>query len=187
MRTIVGSATYQCSTEPVAGNERDEQNYSRALLKRPSAEVMLDAVCQTTGVPEKFSGTPAGSRAVELWDNKTAHYFLRLFGRPNRTTACSCERSVAPNVAQVLHLMNSPTVQQKLEHTGGRIAELVRAHSDDGKLVDEMYLTFFTRYPTDAERQAAVAYLKRPNTSRLDAAQDLAWSLLNTLEFTFNH
>jgi hypothetical protein len=187
MRTIVASATYQRSTEPVAGNERDEQNYSRALLKRPSAEVMFDAVCQTTGVAEKFAGTPAGSRAIELWDNKTAHYFLRLFGRPNRTTACSCERSVAPNVAQVLHLMNSPTVQQKLQHTGGRIAELVHGLKDDGKLVDELYLTFFTRFPSDEERRAAVAYLQRPNTARLDAAQDLAWSLLNTLEFTFNH
>ena len=71
------------------------------------AEVLLDAVCQATGVPEKFDGAPAGTRAIELWDSQVEHYFLRLFGRPVRQTACECERVVEPSVAQVLHLLNS--------------------------------------------------------------------------------
>ena len=48
-------------TTPNATNEKDEQNYSRALFKRPDAEVLLDMVCQATGVPEKFHGV-AGRR-----------------------------------------------------------------------------------------------------------------------------
>ena len=39
-------------------------------------------VCQTTGVPEKFAGVPPGTRAIQLWDSKVPHYFLKLFGRP---------------------------------------------------------------------------------------------------------
>ena len=92
---------------PTPPTTRDEQNYSRALLKRMDAEVLLDAVCQATGVPEKFDGVPAGTRAIELWDSQVEHYFLRLFGRPVRQTACECERVVEPSVAQVLHLLNS--------------------------------------------------------------------------------
>jgi hypothetical protein len=187
MRTIIASTAYQRTTEPTAGNERDEQNYSRALFKRMSAEVLLDAVCQTTGVPEKFNGTPMGSRAIQLWDSRAAHYFLRIFGRPLRATACSCERSAAPNVSQVLHLLNSPEIEQKLDHAGGRIKHLVDTITDDKKLVDEMYLTFYARYPSDAERQAAYDLLNRSGAKRREAAEDLAWSLLNTLEFTFNH
>ena len=52
------------------------------------AEVLLDAVCDTTGVAEKFDGVPAGARAVQLWDSQVDHYFLRLFGRPTRQTVC---------------------------------------------------------------------------------------------------
>lgn len=187
LRTIVASATYQRSSMPNASNERDEQNYSRALFRRMDAEVLYDAVCETTGVAEKFAGAPAGTKAVQLWDSRVGHYFLRLFGRPIRMTACSCERTVEPNVSQVLHLLNSPELQAKLEHGGGRIAALTSTKLDDAALVEEIYLTFLSRYPTDGERHAAAIYLSRPGIDRRQAAQDLAWSLLNTLEFTFNH
>jgi hypothetical protein len=187
VRTITSSDAYQRSSTPVASNERDEQNYSRALFKRMDAEVLLDAVCQTTGVSEKFPGVPAGSRAVQLWDSRVSHYFLKLFGRPIRTTACSCERSVDANVGQVLHLLNSPELQAKLEHRGGRLARLIESHSQTNALVDELYLTFLTRYPTADEKKAAAVYLDRDPAQRRQAVQDLAWSLMNTLEFSFNH
>src|SRR5262249_29465558 len=73
IRTITASRVYQTSSRPNATNERDEQNASRALLKQLDAEVLLDMVCQTTGVAEKYSGAPAGTRAIQLWDSKTNH------------------------------------------------------------------------------------------------------------------
>ena len=176
LRTITASATYQRTSVPNASNERDEQNYSRALFRRMDAEVLFDAVCQTTGVAEKFAGAPAGTRAVQLWDSRVAHYFLRLFGRPIRMTACSCERTVEPNVSQVLHLLNSPELQAKLEHGGGRLTKLVSEVPDADKLTEELYLTFLARYPTDAERSAASSYLNRAGVDRRQATQDLAWS-----------
>ena len=84
IQTIASSAAYQRSSEPNSTNEQDEQNYSRALLKRLDAEVMLDAICDVTGQPEKFPGVPYGSRAIELWDSEVDHYFVKLFGRPSR-------------------------------------------------------------------------------------------------------
>ncbi len=84
IRTITASRVYQLSSKPNATNERDEQNYSRALFKRIPAEVLLDMVCQTTGVGERFDGMPAGTRAIQLWDSKASHYFLKVFGRPER-------------------------------------------------------------------------------------------------------
>jgi hypothetical protein len=187
IRTITASETYQRTTTPNPTNEIDEQNYSRALLRRMDAEVLLDAVCQTTGVDEKFAGVPAGTRAVQLWDSRVSHYFLKLFGRPIRMTACSCERNAEPNVGQVLHFLNSPELQAKLEHGGGRLARMAETIRDPAALADELYLTFFSRHPTDDERHAAIAFLQRPGVERRAAVQDLAWSLMNTLEFTFNH
>src|SRR5260370_20793134 len=68
IRAITGSQTYQRSSRPNATNADDEQNDSRARLRRLDAEVLLDMICQTTGVPEKFSGAPEGLRAIPLWD-----------------------------------------------------------------------------------------------------------------------
>jgi hypothetical protein len=187
VRTITASRVYQLSSRPNPTNERDEQNYSRAQLKRIDAEVLLDMVSQTTGVPEKFPGEPGVRRAIRLWDSKAPSDFLKLFGRPVRVSACECERNAEPSVAQVLHLLNSPEVEDKLSHEGGMVARLVRQKADDGALVEELYLTFYSRPPTEKERQAALAHLKRDPAKRRQAAEDLAWSLLNSLEFGFNH
>ena len=186
VRAIAASQTYQLSSRPNETNERDEQNFSRALFKPLPAEVLLDAVCQTTGVGEKFPGVASGYRAIQLWDSGVQHYFLRLFGRPVRQTACECERNVEPSVAQVLHFLNSPEIHGKLSHEAGRIKRLVDSIADDGELVDELYLTIFSRQPDTDERRRAIEHLAAA-ADRRQAAEDQAWAMLNSLEFMFNH
>jgi hypothetical protein len=187
IRLIAASRVYQLSSRPNSTNEGDTQNYSRAVFKRVEAEVLLDMVCQTTGVGEKYRGVPLGARAIQLWDSKVSHYFLKLFGRPVRASACECERNHEPGVAQVLHFMNSPEVHGKLTHESGTVARLVKKHKSDGPLVEELYLTFFSRFPTAKEKAAAMDYLRRDPAQRRQSVEDLAWSMLNSLEFIFNH
>ncbi|HEY7158321.1 MAG TPA: DUF1549 domain-containing protein [Gemmataceae bacterium] len=187
IRVITASRVYQLCSKPNATNKRDEQNYSRALLKRPGAEVLLDMVSQTTGIPERFAGAPPCTRAIQLWDSKVPHYFLKVFGRPQRLSACECERNREPSVAQVLHLLNAPEIHAKLSHEGGSVAKLVKRQPADEPLIEELYLMFFSRLPRDEERQAAMAYLREHRADRREAVEDLAWSMLNSLEFLFNH
>jgi hypothetical protein len=187
VRTITASRVYQLSSHPNATNERDEQNFSRAVFKRLDAEVLLDMVSQVTGVEERFSGSPAGTRAVQLWDSKANHYFLKLFGRPARVSACECERNHEPSVAQVLHILNGPEIEAKLGDDSGNIAKLVRTIADDDKLIEELNLTFYSRLPNDRERKIGLEYLRKDPGKRRQAAEDLAWGMMNTLEFAFNH
>jgi len=187
IRKITATAAYQRSSRTNATNELDEQNYSRALFKRLDAEVLFDAICEVTGVEEKFDGLPAGSRAVQVWDSHVPHYFLRIFGRPQRATACECERTGETNVAQVLHVLNSPEIQLKLTHAGGRLAKLTESTPDDAKLVEELCLTFYARKPAPDEAAAAISYLADHKANRRQAVEDLAWSMMNTVEFLFNH
>ncbi len=84
-------------------------------------------VSQTTGVAERFAGAPPGTRAIQLWDSKVPHYFLKVFGRPQRISACECERNHEPSVAQVLHLLNAPEINAKLSHEGGIRGEVSQA------------------------------------------------------------
>jgi Protein of unknown function (DUF1549)/Protein of unknown function (DUF1553) len=187
IRTITASRVYQLSSRPNATNERDELNYSRALFKRIGAEVLCDMVSQTTGVTEKFSGAPTGTRAIQLWDSKVPHYFLKVFGRPERLSACECERNHEPSVAQVLHLLNAPEINARISHEGGTVARLCKRQPDDALLIEELYLTYYSRLPTDRERQRALAHMVEHKDRRRQGAEDLAWSMLNSLEFLFNH
>src|SRR4029077_16676365 len=134
IKTITASRVYQFSSRPNKTNEKDEINYSRSLFRRIDAEVLLDMVSQTTGIEEKFPGMPAGYRAVQLWDSKVNHYFLKLFGRPVRASACECARNIEPGVSQVLHFLNSAEIQAKISHERGMVAKLVKAKADNAAL-----------------------------------------------------
>lgn len=184
---ITSSRVYQTSVTPNATNEKDERNFSRAYFKRPDAEVLCDMISQALGVPEKFQGSPGVTRAVQLWDSKARSEFLKLFGRPNRVTACECERTREPSVSQVLNLLNSTEIQAKLTHEGGTVAKFVRDIKDDSKLVEELYLTFFARLPSADETAIGVKHLKKYPNNRRAATEDLAWAMMNSTEFLFNH
>ncbi len=187
VKLICESRTYQTATASVPGNAKDEQNYSRMLLKRPDAEVLLDMISQAAGVPEKFEGMPAGTKAVQLWDSKARHGFLKQFGRPARVSACECERASEPSIAQVLNLLNGETLNDKLRHEQGRVAALSRETPDDAAVVEELYLTIFSRPPTAAEQATVKAHLAKAAGRRQQALEDVAWALFNTKEFMFIH
>ncbi len=187
IRTIVTSRVYQLSEAPAAGNAKDERNFSHAAFRSLPAEVLLDAVGQATGRPERFALLPEGTRAIQLWDNRMKHYFLEVFGRPLRVTACECERISEPSVAQVLHLMNAPEIQARVSDPQGRVHRLLRSGKPDEAVIEELYLAAYARLPGTDERRAAGAYLASPERSRAQGAEDLLWSLMNTTEFLYNH
>jgi hypothetical protein len=186
IRAIMRSRTYQLSAQPAPGSERDNRYYSHFGLKRLGAEQLLDAIATATGVPEKFSDFPAGTRAAQLPDTEIPSYFLDVFGRPARQITCECERTSDPTIAQVLHLMNSPEVGEKLTSKTGRIAALLAAHLPPRRIVDELYLASVSRFPTLEESRAAIQALTAA-PDRQKAAEDLLWVLLNSKEFLFNH
>lgn len=184
-RTLLSSRVYQLSTRPNETNRLDEQNYSRAAWKPLPAEVLLDAVCQATGSAEHFNGWPKGSRAIQIWDNRMPSYFFKIFGRPARLTSCACERGAEPSIVQALHLMNAPETVSKIRHRDGRAATLARSRLTPDQIVEELYLTTLSRYPTEAEKKLMKQAFLEAETRR-EAVEDILWALLNTKEFTFN-
>src|SRR5690606_37810844 len=91
-RLIMTSRVYQLSAETRESNSLDTKFYSHFYARRLPAEVLLDAICEATGEPESFPGYPLGVRAIQIPDPSPDSYFLELFGRSERTTACACER-----------------------------------------------------------------------------------------------
>jgi hypothetical protein len=152
IRQIMLSATYGRSADPVAGNEVDKQHYSRYLVRRLPAEVLLDAISQVAGVPTDFPGYPKGTRALELPDSEVASVFLAAFGRPERVQTCSCEREQATTVDQALHLSNGDTINQKLRAKDGAVERLLAGKPGDEALLERAVQLAFGRSPTPGER-----------------------------------
>src|SRR5262249_22495141 len=76
IRTIMLSRTYQLSAQTNEFNKDDNKYFSHAVTRLYSAEQLLDAICYTTAIPEKFPGFPRGTRAVQLPDGEVNHVFL---------------------------------------------------------------------------------------------------------------
>jgi hypothetical protein len=187
LRTIVNSAAYQRSSKTTPNNARDTQNYSRFYPRRMVAEVLLDAVGEVTGSPEQFNGHPASTRAIQMWDNKLPVEFLDVFGKPSRLSVCECDRPSDGSITQVLHLMNSPSIQSRLSAEAGSAARLDQSKKSPDEIIAELYLTAYSRYPKEDELKAARSSFSRAGTTRRAAIEDLLWVLLNTPEFLFNH
>ena len=200
VRTIVQSQAYQLSAVPNDYNTGDQQNYSRYYPRRMQAEVLLDAIDQLTGAQTDFANLPPGTRAVALPDNSynNSSPFLKVFGRPDNSSVCECERVQSSNLAQSLHLLNSADVKSKLAASNGRAQKLSRDERSEEEKIRELYLAAFAREVRPNELKMALDYFSEP---RLDAAgkpmdaveakrenyEDLLWALICTKEFLFNH
>ena len=185
MRVILNSRTYQLSSSTRATNETDTRFYSHYYARRLPAEVLLDALSDATNVSEVFDGYPRGVRAVQVPDPGTQSYFLRLFGRSERVTACACERTGDVTMPQLLHLQNGQGVLGKLSAGDGWLQTTLVSQKDDVQLMNEMYLRTLSRLPQDREIQT-VRGLLAMGDNRADVFTDLFWALLNSKEFAFN-
>jgi Protein of unknown function (DUF1553)/Protein of unknown function (DUF1549) len=184
VRTIVNSRTYQLSAAPLPGNRDDNRFYSRAYPRELPAQVFVDAVAQATGVPDSFPNHPPGTRAVQLAGARTPSFALDVLGRCVRDRSCETSARSGGGLARALHLINGDTVQSKLR--GGIVDHLLAGDATDGEVVAELYLRTVTRAPSPAENTGWSAMLARASDRR-EAVEDLLWTLLNSLEFGFNH
>ena len=151
--------------------------YGRATARRDLA---------VTDVDEKFGGLPAHTRATELPDPPTNHYFLKIFGQPQREMACQCERSTESNLSQALQMINGPTVHGKLRDDNGRIAHLIKENKSDDEIITELYLTALSRRPMPEELKASKKHIAN-SADRRQGLEDVGWAILNSKEFLFQH
>jgi hypothetical protein len=198
LRLILNSNTYQAGSEPNASNRDDETNFSRALVRRHSAEQLLDATSQVLNVPLKFSGYPAGTRATQLPASKlirrreggptTADQFLTVFGKPPRLQSCDCERSDETTLTQTFQLVSGSLVNDMLGDPKNRLDELARSNRPIREIVTEVYWTTLNRPATEQELDQSVRYIESAKARdsskgwRL-ALEDVTWGLLNSHEF----
>jgi hypothetical protein len=186
IREIMNSATYQRSSRTNAFNKDDELYFSHAVTRMLSAEQLLDSICAVTDVAEAFPNVPAGTRATQLPEPPPDHYFLKIFGQPQREMACECERTNESNLSQALQMINGPTVHNKLRDDNGRINRMLSAGNSDDEIIAALYQSALSRQPTTDELAASKKHIAASENRRF-GLEDVGWAVLNSKEFLFQH
>ncbi|MCO6459185.1 MAG: DUF1549 domain-containing protein [Pirellulaceae bacterium] len=202
-REITGSDAYQRGWQPNETNLLDRRNFSRALPRRLPAEVAYDAVIQATASDDKLAKWAAdpGQRAIGHASLAGAsRYAMQVFGKPERTTTCDCERSSEPTLLQSVYLLNDQDTLNLISSGGWateaarRLTPAARKGREPAEVPDETtnavireaYLRTISRPPADEELAACRGHLAAAATVQ-DGLRDLLWALLNTKEFVVNH
>jgi hypothetical protein len=192
VKTICTSRTYQLSALPNEFNAADKQSFARYYPKRLQAEVLFDAVAKLTDSPTTFPGLPADkfapNRAIMLPDESFASYFLDVTGRPQRISACECERVNEASLAMTLHLLNSQEVQDKLARVGGRADQLTKDPRPDAEKVTELFVLATGTKPTQEKLDLALEHIAKHEKAKTKktAYENIIWALLNSKAFLFN-
>jgi hypothetical protein len=201
MRVILQSAAYQRSSIPHEASRDDARNFAQYYPRRLMAEVALDAISQVTAAPTEFTQIEypgadfedtkfyaKGTRALQLYDSAVVSQFLRAFGRHQRVITCQCERSNEPSLVQALHISNGETIMKKLAAKDGKVESLLSSGLPNYRLIEDLYLSALSRYPTDRELAELLAVINdAPQDNRRAVVEDAFWAVLSSREFLFNH
>ena len=198
LRFIANSNAYQLSsTYPDTWDPNNIGLFARHYPRRMMGEEIHDAIAQSTGVFAKY--TPRGFTTTVQWamqmpdtsepssNTNNASGFMNYFLRGNRDNV---PRMTDPTILQSGALMNDTFVVGKFHMTQSPVLQGVAKLTTPAAQVQELYLTYLSRLPSDAENTAAVAYLNAAGTTaaaKNAALEDLVWSLMNKLEFVFSY
>lgn len=161
------------------------------MVQPLEAEQLCDALTRAFGVPVRFPGYPTGMRAGEVPATPQAGRrqadgmgprFLKVFGKPDRLLTCECERSDDPGVLQAFQLITGELVHTLLRNPDNRLGAMLGEGKSDAELLDELYLSAVARFPTSAERETLLRYVREAKDRRT-AWEDVAWGLVNAKEF----
>ena len=196
IRTIANSSAYQLSSRyPGDWSLNYVPLFARHYPRRMMGEEVHDAIAKSTGVFTKYTvqgwGDPV-QFAMQLPDtseprsNGTSANFMNLFLRGNRDIV---PRSQGSTILQSLGLMNDSFVMTKIHMAQSPSLQAVAKLTTAKDQLETMFLTFLGRMPSDYERSHGMDYLNKNTTTaqRSAALEDMAWALMNKLEFQFSY
>lgn len=187
LRGIALSETYQRSSEVEKGKDRDPKTFAVAPLKALTPEQFAWSLLQATGMmaAERKAQPKAAEAAVYAKLAGPANTIVNLFGSQPGDPAFN--QDFEATLDQTLFLSNGPTLRDWLAPRPGSLIDRVSNQKEAGLVADELYLSVLARRPSAEERKEVGDYLARRSNERVAALQDLAWALITSAEFRFNH
>ena len=182
-RWIASSEAYNLSSRAIKGNEKDETLFSHMALKPMTPEQLFDSLLVATAA-QKAGGDEQASRKRDAWLNQ----FIFTFANDEGDEVSGFQGTIP----QALMMMNGDLMEQA---TGGKPGSFLADIYDEagrravanpaGFMVNRLYLSALSRYPSKREAEAIGAYLNR-DADTICVLQDIFWALLNSNEFVLN-
>ncbi len=190
-KIILTSETFQRSSHTNESNKEDVNYFSHYLVDRITAEQLVDAIGDITGIrdaymsktPEPYSYYPCDIEAMQLADGSVTSSQLELFGRPSRDVSFENDRNNEVNAKQILFLLNSSSLMEKIEKSKN-ISQLVTSCKDLDEVTNKVYLMVLNRYPSEKEKEK-VKRVSLEDKNLRESANRLIWALINTKDFLF--
>lgn len=195
LRELALTQTYQCSSRfpvtladtadaatEVSTTQISPESYVLFNEKRMLAEQLLHSTLQATGNLDRLQQPAADGKPNPELVDLTAKY-VAAFANEAREP----EDQINPTVKGALFTLNDETLLQLLSRQPGNLIDRLMTMTDEQLLAEELYLSIFTRKPTDVERTELFAWLAQNGDGREKAIRLLAWSMLTSMEFVVNH
>lgn len=198
LRLITTSSAYQLSSR-YSDDWKIEYVplFARHYPRRLEGEEVHDAIVKATGVMPSYAvqnwPVPTLSWAMQLPDPSeprsnagNALNFMNAFLRGNRD---SQQRNQAGSILQQLNLMNDQFVTNRNKVAASATLRALATNTDNQAVTEEIFLTFLGRKPSEREKAEAVSLLSKAanQAARNTAVEDLAWVLMNKIEFVFSY
>jgi hypothetical protein len=196
-RLILTSNTYQQSSIPKIKENNNTNNtvlFDSYPIRRIDAEVLQDALVQIfdipivyqSEVPEPFTRIPPRYRTIVLPDASVTSSFLEMFGRASRDTGRESDRNNNITEAQQLFMLNSTEMNNWIRRYASKL-KFNRKQNERRKLLDSIWLTILSRYPTESELKIIEKDFQQKNNVSQQKIHDLIWAIINSKEFLCKH
>ncbi len=187
LRVILNSRTYQASYQTSHFNRDDTHYFSHQEPRLLGAEQLLDAINHTLSLTQPLGNLPAGTLATQMPAPDIAKVdFLKVFGQPERSTVCACERADNSNLGMAIELFNGPMMHDKLRDANNRFRSSLAAGKSLDEVIEELYMAGLCRPPSEIENQIASEHCGNASEPAI-GLEDVCWALFNTDEFLFQH
>ncbi len=181
IETILTSQAYQLASVPATEGRKADFVFRGPVVKRLSAEALVDSVARLTGKSYEKRVAPlpdsVPSDGLVRASLVTADGLQRALGRPNREQVIT-ERPSAATTLEMLELTNGAALADWL-HAGAESWAQRQQPTDE--LVPAIYVQALGREPTSAERQAAQELVGEKPT--VEGIEDLLWAVVMLPEF----
>ncbi len=162
--------------------------------QRLPAEVIVDAIASSTGrwnkyssrVPEPFTFYPPQTRATHLGDATVSSTELELFGKVSRDVSLESQRSNALTSRQLLYLMNSSALEQRIRKSPA-LKKICEQYTTVEQVADAITLRVLSRRATPQEVELYNKHKTDNSLSMNELAYDIMWIQINSNEFLYNH
>ena len=177
LKQIMLTQTYQRSSR--MPGQTKSQRYGQACLRRLTADQQLASLLVATGNQSRL--LPPDNGPTEQYTELRTQFLAAFASDPKEPAV-----SYTPAVKQALFQLNEDLFLDLLKPQEGNLTARL-ADLKPNNIVDESYLSIFSRMPTIDERTFFLSQISEDAQDQPARIERFVWAMLTSMEFAVNH